>query len=173
MFSWLLPSRGRQRRRLERFFQLELEHVVLPTGRVWAVPGRDGASLELPPGCWRTPIRVQLAHGPAFTRTFGRRLPYAFALMTKMERRHLREPHYYIPYVGVAPDAQGHGLGTALLRPTLDRCDRRRLPAYLEATSERNAALYERLGFEHLGRFTLGDSPPLWPMRRAPGASPR
>ena len=166
VFGWLIPGR-RRRPRLRRFFQLELEHVVLPAGRVWAGEGR-GAALELPPGRWRTPFGAQLAHGPAFTRVFGLRLPHALALLTKMEHRHLREPHYYIPYVGVAPDAQGHGLGTALLRPTLDRCDRERLPAYLEATSERNAALYARLGFEHLGPFTLGDSPSLWPMRRPP-----
>jgi ribosomal protein S18 acetylase RimI-like enzyme len=90
------------------------------------------------------------------------------ALITLMERRHIREPHFYIPYIGVAPGAQGRGLGTALLRPTLDRCDHERLPAYLEATSERNVALYERLGFQHLGEFNLGTSPPLWPMRRPP-----
>jgi hypothetical protein len=53
------------------------------------------------------------------------------------------------------------------MRPTLDRCDREGLPAYLEATSERNA-LYARLGFEHLGAFTLSNRPPLWPVRRAP-----
>ena len=29
--------------------------------------------------------------------------------------------------------------------------------------------LYARLGFEHLGPFTLGSSPPLWPVWRAPG----
>jgi len=52
----------------------------------------------------------------------------------------------------------------------LDRCDVETLPAYLEATSERNVALYERLGFEHLGELRLNNSPPLWPMRRPPAA---
>jgi GNAT superfamily N-acetyltransferase len=173
VFSWLIPNRPSRLRRLELFFELELQHVVLPTGRVWTTDASSGASLELPPGCWRMPIVAQLAHGPTFARVFGTRLPHAFALITKMEHRHLREPHYYIPYVGVAPHAQGQGLGTSLLRPTLDRCDRERLPAYLEATSERNAALYARLGFEHLGQFTLGNSPSLWPMRRPPAPAPR
>jgi GNAT superfamily N-acetyltransferase len=169
VFTWLIPHRERRLQRLARFFELELRHVVLPAGRVWTACGSAGASLELPPGSWRMPIGAQLAHGPGFMRAFGTRLLHAFGLITKMEHRHLREPHYYIPYVGVAPHAQGQGLGTALLRPTLDRCDRERLPAYLEATSERNAALYARLGFEHLGAFTLGGSPPLWPMRRPHG----
>ncbi len=77
------------------------------------------------------------------------------------------EPHHYLPYIGVAPEAQGRGLGSALMRPILDRCDEERLPAYLEATSERNAALYERLGFE----LRAGGSPPLWLMVRPPGGA--
>ncbi len=171
VFTWLLPRRGGGRReRLVRFFRLELQHIVWPAGRVLTTSGLEGASLELPPGAWKMPIKPQLTHGPAFMRVFGGRLGHAMALITLMERRHIREPHYYIPYIGVAPPNQGRGLGSALLRPTLDRCDREGLPAYLEATDERNAALYARLGFEHLGEFRLGSSPPLWPMRRAPEA---
>jgi ribosomal protein S18 acetylase RimI-like enzyme len=172
VLGWLTPDRRTRRRRLERFFRLELRHVVLPAGRAWTVDGCPGASLELPPGNWRMSFGTQIAHGPAFTRVFGSRLLQAFGLITVMERRHLREPHHYIPYVGVAPAAQGQGLGTRLMRPTLERCDREQLPAYLEATSERNAALYERLGFEHLGAFRFLSSPPLWPMRRPPGPRP-
>ncbi len=168
VFSWLLPDRARRRSRLVRFFKLELRHIVLPVGRALTTDGAAGASLELPPGAWKMPIAAQLGHGPAFARVFGARLAHALALITLMEHRHLREPHYYIPYVGVIPQAQGRGLGTALLQPTLERCDRERLPAYLEATSERNVALYLRLGFEHLDVITLGSSPPLWPMRRPP-----
>lgn len=168
IFRWLLPKESQRFPRLLRFFELELRHVVLPVGRVWTAAEGVGASLELPPGSWRLPLGAQIAHGPAFVRAFGARLPRATALLTLIERRHIREPHYYIPYVGVAPDAQGQGLGTALLRPTLDRCDREGLPAYLEATSERNAALYERLGFTRRGELRLAGSPPLWPMLRPP-----
>jgi GNAT superfamily N-acetyltransferase len=171
VFSWLLPKENRRFARLVRFFELELRHVVLPAGRVWTAAQGIGASLELPPGAWRMPLGAQVAHGPAFVRALGPHLPRAMAMLTVIERRHVREPHYYIPYVGVAPDAQGQGLGTALLRPTLERCDHEGLPAYLEATSERNAALYERLGFRPRGELRLGTSPPVWPMLRPPGRS--
>lgn len=171
VFGWLLPSDDDRHARLLRFFTLELRHIVFPAGQVFTADGLGGASLELPPDTWKMPIGQQVAHGPAFLRVFGARLGHALALITLMERRHIREPHYYIPYVGVEPPAQGQGLGTALLKPTLERCDREGLPAYLEATSERNAALYARLGFKHLDELTLGSSPPLWPMRRPPAAA--
>jgi ribosomal protein S18 acetylase RimI-like enzyme len=168
VFSWLIPARGRRRARLRRFFELELRYVVLPKGRLWCSARSSGASLELAPGAWRMPLTTQLVHGPGFTRVFGARLPHALTLITLMDQRHISEPHYYIAYVGVAPEAQGHGFGTRLLQPTLDRCDREGLPAYLEATSARNRALYERLGFEVQGELRVGGSPPLWPMRRPP-----
>ncbi len=166
IFGWLIPGDARRRARLRRFFELELRYVVLPKGQIWTSAESTGASLELPPGAWRMPFTTQLAHGPGFTRVFGLRLPHALTLITLMENRHIREPHYYVAYVGVASAAQGQGLGTRLLHPTLDRCDEEGLPAYLEATSERNRALYERLGFRVQGELRLGSSPPLWPMRR-------
>jgi GNAT superfamily N-acetyltransferase len=89
-----------------------------------------------------------------------------------MEWRHVREPHYYVRDVGVHPDMQGNGLGSALLRPTLERCDREGLPAYLEASSERNAALYARLGFQLTDELRIAGSPPLRLMLRSPSPRP-
>jgi GNAT superfamily N-acetyltransferase len=168
IFAWLLPDRRRRHDRLLRFFALELEDVVLPSGSVWMSPEGSGACLELPPGGWRMPLRTQALHARQFAAVFGRSLPRALITITKMERRHLREPHLYVPYIGVAPEAQGAGIGTRLLSRTLERADADGLPTYLEATSEQNAALYARLGFEHLGAFTVLSSPPMWPMRRPP-----
>jgi GNAT superfamily N-acetyltransferase len=169
IFAWLLRDERRRHQRLLRFFALELGEVVMPTGAAWMAPGQAGACLELPPDGWRMPLRTQARHAPGFVGVFGAALPRALAVITTMERKHLREPHVYVPYVGVAPEAQGAGLGTALLGRSTERADAEGLPTYLEATSERNAALYERLGFRHLGAFTVLGSPPLWPMRRPPG----
>jgi GNAT superfamily N-acetyltransferase len=166
IFGWLLRDKRRRPDKLLRFFTLELESVVLPSGTAWMSPEASGACLELPPDKWRMPLQTQALHAPQFAAVFGRSLPRALITITQMERKHLREPHFYVPYVGVALESQGAGLGTKLLGKTLERADAARLPTYLEATSERNAALYERLGFNHLGPFTVLGSPPLWPMRR-------
>ena len=78
-----------------------------------------------------------------------------------MEWRHAREvrgPHYYVR-TALPPQMQGRGLGGALMGPTLERCDRKGLPAYIEASSERSAALYERLGFRPHRRAPSGGQP--------------
>ncbi len=102
-------------------------------------------------------------------RAFGRRLPLAMRVQRAMEERHLRELHYYVRTVGVRTALQGRGVGSALVQPTLDRADSAGLPTYIEASSERSAALYERLGFVHMDVLELPEGgPPVWLMRRPP-----
>jgi GNAT superfamily N-acetyltransferase len=94
------------------------------------------------------------------------RLPEIFTVLEQMGRFHPSEPHWYLPLIGVDPSAQNRGLGQALLRRALARCDRERVPAYLESTSTRNAPLYERFGFKAIGRIQTPNSPPIIPMVR-------
>ena len=50
----------------------------------------------------------------------------------------------------------------------LERCDADGMPAYLEATTQRNRALYLRHGFEDYGVIVLPGGPPMWQMWREP-----
>jgi len=92
----------------------------------------------------------------------------AFAFMEQQGGFHPTEPHWYLPLIGVDSTKQGLGYGSVLLRHATERCDRDGLPAFLEASSPRNRALYERHGFETVGEIQAGSSPPMWPMRRDP-----
>jgi hypothetical protein len=46
------------------------------------------------------------------------------------------------------------------------RCDRDRMPAYLESSNPVNIPLYERFGFQVIGKIQSGASPVLTPMFR-------
>lgn len=164
MLGWLMPNDRTRRAQLRRYFGIELRHYTLSRGRVWTSADLAGAALTLPPRGWRAPTRVTLLEGSAFRTHLVR----AARVGAAMEWHHARGPHYYVRDVGVLPSRQGCGIGSALLRPTLERCDREGLPAYLEASSERNAALYERLGFRVTRELRFGASPPLRLMLRAP-----
>jgi GNAT superfamily N-acetyltransferase len=168
VLGWLMPDEGRRPRRLRKFFELELRHMGFARGTVWTTADRTGACVVMPPGAWQLPPLVTLAQGPGYMRAFGRRLPRATVLQALMELRHPRTPHHYVLIVGVEPELHGRGIGSGLMAPTLTHCDEVGLPAYLEASSERSAALYERLGFRCERELRLGSSPPLRLMTRPP-----
>jgi GNAT superfamily N-acetyltransferase len=89
-------------------------------------------------------------------------------LFERMDELHPTADVWYLPLIGVDPVAQGGGLGSALLRHALARCDSEGLPAYLEATNPRNRDLYSRHGFNVLDVIQAGSSPPIWAMLREP-----
>lgn len=172
VLSWMLPGRLRLKTRLRTMFAAEMEQYVLRNGgTVWTTSGYDGAAAVLPPGAWEFPRSVTGKEALKWVRAFGTRSLLAGRVQRLMEDRHPREHHFYVRSIGVRTALQGQGLGAALMRPTLEKADSAGLPTYLEASSKRSAALYERLGFVHVGMLELPGGPPLWPMRRPSAGS--
>lgn len=68
--------------------------------------------------------------------------------LRKLHDADASEPHWYLSLLGVAPDVQGRGIGSTLMRPTLEMLDDQRLPCYLETVQRRSVPFYERLGFQ-------------------------
>lgn len=97
------------------------------------------------------------------------RLPLALHGLTALEREHPRTPpHWYLSILGTDPDAQGRGLGAAVLAPVLERCDADGVAAYLESSKERNIAYYARHGFRVVRELRLPRGPRVWAMWREP-----
>ena len=45
-----------------------------------------------------------------------------FEIFERMEDQHPREPHHYLFFLGTRPEWQSRGIGSALMRPVLERC---------------------------------------------------
>jgi len=58
---------------------------------------------------------------------------------------------WYLSIVGVAPAAQGHGIGVRLIEPTLAEADEAGAKCYLETFNSRNPRFYQQLGFSAVG----------------------
>ena len=89
-----------------------------------------------------------------------------WSIFGEMGSYHPKEDCWYLPLIGVDPACQGRGLGSALLKHALELVDKTSLPAFLESSNPRNISLYERHGFEVVGRIQIGSSPPVHPMIR-------
>ena len=66
----------------------------------------------------------------------------------QFHRRTALGKHLYLSTLGVEPSRQGLGLGSALIRPMLERADAEGLPCYLETFQPRNVPLYQKHGFK-------------------------
>ncbi len=110
---------------------------------------------------------LRAALGPVYGR-FARLAELTEAVHPRQRR------HAYLPFIGVLPEVQGYGLGTALLRHHLDALDEQGLPAYLEASSRRAMVLYHSLGFRRTGHTVHlpPTGPALFPMWREPAPRP-
>lgn len=94
--------------------------------------------------------------------------PDLYEVLAAMEDHHPREPHWYLPMIGVDGAKRGSGIGSELMAYAVERCDADGLPAYLESSNPRNISLYERFGFEVIGDIQFGSSPQMSPMLRIP-----
>ena len=171
VMTWIFRNDSERLTRLESMFAFFLRRIWLRHDECYAPDGLFGAALWLPPGKWHLSLPAQLSLVPGMLRVMGGSLPRGFQVVQLMEKHHPREPpHYYLPTLGVEPEFQGRGFGSALLQPVLGRCDAERLPAYLESSKWRNVVLYERHGFRVVEELNLPKGgPPVWRMWREPG----
>ena len=159
--------RPRQERREQRFFNWVLRRLT-PQDVTWTTSGREGAALWALPGQWRESPREALTLTALTAPAVGLRAPRVLRGLGQVESRHPATHHLYLAVLGVDPVRQGAGLGSELLRPGLELCDRDGIPAYLETAKERNIAFYARHGFRVTGEMTLPKGPPIWFMWRDP-----
>jgi ribosomal protein S18 acetylase RimI-like enzyme len=173
VWRWFMPDDATRTQQLERMFATLTRAVYLRHGDdCYTTDAYEGAALWAPPGHEEMSTGDALRVLPGWARAIGLRdLLRAKRGTDSLDKVHPHERHYYLPFVGVTPEAQGRGLGTALMRPVLEKCDREEIPAYLEATSPASRRCYERVGFEVRSEERLaGDGPPFWPMWRSPAS---
>ncbi len=163
VFTWWIPDRERRRQIEPSFFALIAE-AYLPHGEVYTTDGLLAGAIWGPPGIEDNGDDLPAAL-EAVASEYAER---AFTILELQAERHPDEPHHYLFFLGTRPEWQSQGIGSALMGPVLGRCDRDGMPAYLEATSERNRALYLRHGFEVTGEIRLPHGPAMWPMWREP-----
>jgi GNAT superfamily N-acetyltransferase len=170
VFSWLVPADGSRERRLRRFFLTELHHESLRHGAVevaWVDRRAAGAAVWFPPGAG---LGTEVAALPGYLRAFGRRFVNVARFESVAVHIHPREePHWYLLAIGVDPARQGEGVGAALLRSRLRRCDADGLPAYLESSKPGNVPLYEHFGFRGTGNLALPEGAPVVTTMWRPG----
>lgn len=139
----------------------------LRQGHAYIAEDRSGAAAWLPPG---VVLESPVAPGVIWTglTVYGpRSLFRGLATLIQTQHRHPTEPHHYLFTIGARRSARGQGVGSALIRPGLARCDAEHMPAYLESSNAKNLPFYRKHGFSVIGELRLAmNGPMLWLMWR-------
>ncbi len=174
LFVHFFPNHAKRPQQCFHSFRFLLRHTALNGDIICNGNSTDGAALWLPSDAIEHSkmdllrlgvIPALFVQGPmAIQRQLN-----ALEDMHAMQNTIINEPHYYLSTFGVEPDKQGKGLGSAILKPTLEKLDREGIPAYLDTHNPENVSLYLRFGFEiaHHG-YLPGGAVMHWGMLRRP-----
>ncbi|MFD3352859.1 GNAT family N-acetyltransferase [Streptomyces fradiae] len=153
--------------RVRRYQELCLTRVGMVYGRVWVADEGRAVAVWAVPGQDPSPAFAEL--GPLLGELSGDRAAASEAADAAMAPYRPKGPGWFLQTVATAPEAQGKGLGSAVLVPGIQAAERTGCPAFLETSSEANVRFYERLGFEVTADVPLpDDGPRTWCMRRDP-----
>ncbi|WP_158515610.1 N-acetyltransferase [Kitasatospora sp. MBT63] len=165
--KWIFPNSDDRKRLHPAFYQIFVQQAIAE-GEVYIAEDFAAAALWLPMKAQDS--SEERNTDPGFEEAIGSHYAARFlALAELMDKNHPRQTaHYYLPFIGVRPEHQGKGLGTALLQRHLSYLDAGGVPVYLEASNPSNERLYAQLGFELLGPLSLPGGPTLQRMWREP-----
>jgi GNAT superfamily N-acetyltransferase len=173
VMAHVFRNEGRRAKAMRAYFTSQMRGDYLPFGGCYTTADHFGAAVWGPAG-------KPLLTGIAGIANLVKVLPYVVShlkstldMISAIESLHPHEPHWYLATLGTDPEAQGRGIGSALMRPVLERCDAEGWPAYLESSKERNVPFYARHGFAVVKEVPLpGGGPSIWTMWREPQGPP-
>jgi GNAT superfamily N-acetyltransferase len=165
------PDPSERARQMPAFFTA-MAHLALHQGEIHALGDPPVAVvLWFPPGAGDpTPDQLAAAGWDAVAAWDHGAYERLQTLMGHLDAERARlmaeEPYWHLTFFAVTPERQGQGLGSALVRPTIERIRNRGLPVYLESLTEHNARRYERCGFRVIAQGTVpGTDVRVWCMR--------
>ena len=115
-----------------------------------------GAAVIYPPGSLPLPwhISIQMLVKSILGHDFYDIRPW-LRWQKETAEIHPQAPHYYLQYLGVAPERQGQGFGSAILREITAQADQAGTGCYLETATIQNVPLYQRHGFQVIAEKDL------------------
>jgi GNAT superfamily N-acetyltransferase len=175
IFEWALPDAERRVRVLPTFFA-SVTRVAMYANETYTTDSIAGVAVWYPPNP-PPATRSQLRDSGMLDLpdTFGRddyeRFRAGIDVLEHLHKLDMSQPHWYLGVLGVDPQMQSKGVGSALIGPVLERADADGVPCYLETEKEINVAFYRRHGFEVIVGDAIPDGGPrYWTMVRTPNS---
>ena len=157
VIRWMYPAASRYLAAFPRFMHA-FGGAAFRHGTVLRASGDAAAAMWLAPGIAPDGDAIEACLLDTVDPALHESL---FAVFADMDAAHPEVEHWYLPWFGTDAAFQSRGLGSRLMRQSLETADVQGLPAYLETPNPRNIGFYERHGFAVTGRTQHGTCPPV------------
>jgi GNAT superfamily N-acetyltransferase len=130
------------------FFRIGLRHmfsgeafVALKDNKV-----RGYVHFNASPYCLPAPEEIPIA-ATTLLKPLGEAIPQVIKWFARWCHLDPEEPHVHLGPIGVAPEAQGEGIGSALMNRYIEHIKRQQSAGYLETDRPKNVEFYKKFGF--------------------------
>lgn len=131
-----------------RFFRIGLRHMFV--GQSFMALDDDAVRGYIHfnpwPDCLPEPEEIPLAMA-TLLKPLGEAIPQVIRWFSRWCHLDPAEPHVHLGPIGVAPAAQGKGVGTALMQRYIEHLEQERIAGYLETDRPENVEFYKKFGF--------------------------
>lgn len=130
------------------FFRIGLRHMFKGKAFVALVDDqvRGYIHFSRSPFCLPAPEEIPLA-AATLLKPLGEAIPQIIKWFARWCHLDPEEPHVHLGPIGVAPDAQGRGIGTALMHRYVEHLKREPCAGYLETDRPESVEFYKKFGF--------------------------
>ncbi|WP_163718754.1 GNAT family N-acetyltransferase [Mangrovibacterium lignilyticum] len=139
---------ARRRNRIRTLMDYSFE-VCHQWGEVHLSDDKQAAALLLYPHRKETTVKALLLDLQLAFKSVGlSNIRDVMSRESKIKAFHPKQPFLYLWFLGVAPEMQGHGIGSRMLEEIIRKGEALNYPIYLETSTKENLPLYQRFGFE-------------------------
>jgi GNAT superfamily N-acetyltransferase len=161
------------------FFRIGLRHMFAGQGFVALVDGqvRGYIHFNASPYCLPAPEEIPTAVATVL-KPLGEAIPNVINWFARWCHLDPEKPHVHLGPIGVAPELQGRGVGTALMNQYIEYLKQEQSAGYLETDRRENVDFYQKFGFVVQHEEQLIGTPTWYMWRRpenhnAPTAPPK
>jgi GNAT superfamily N-acetyltransferase len=130
------------------FFRIGLRHMFNGQAFVALIDDqvRGYVHFNASPYCLPAPEEIPIA-ATTLLKPLGEAIPQVIKWFARWCHLDPEEPHVHLGPIGVAPEAQGQGIGSALMNRYIEHITQERSAGYLETDRPKNVEFYKKFGF--------------------------
>jgi ribosomal protein S18 acetylase RimI-like enzyme len=146
--NYVVKQDGQRKERIRRLMEYCFDNCF-QYGKVYLSSERNACALILYPELERVTLKSVMNDARlAFSCIGPERIFNVLSRESKVKSNYPKHSICYLRFIGVHPDVQGTGIGSALISDIIKEGQRLKKPIYLETSMAENVGFYKRNGFE-------------------------